>query len=292
MRSCCFLTMNDLEGFYTYDELLVEPLAERGWSVNFVSWRDGNIDWDEFEVVIIRSPWDYQDDPALFMKVLEEIDSSGARLENSLEIVKWNINKTYLRDMQQRGIKIVPSLWYNNWKKLDTLRELFTRLDTEELVIKPLISANADHTYRLFKNTFEEKSDLLEKTFRNRPFMIQPFVDSIVTEGEYSLFYFGDEYSHAIVKKPEKGDFRVQEEHGGTLHTLEPDTKLLELGDKTIQNITPLPLYSRIDFVRLSDKTYALMELELIEPSLYFNMDPESPERFARIFDEWIKQKT
>ena len=289
MPRCAFLTMNSLDDFFTYDELLVDPLKELNWEVEFVSWRDESANWNNYDVVVIRSPWDYQDDPELFMKVLEKIDASQAQLENKLEIVKWNIDKTYLRDMRDKGIPIVPTKWYQNWEELKNMSSIFTELNTNEIVIKPTVSANADDTFRIQKSAYTEYKDQLSTIFTDRPFMVQPFLNSIITEGEFSLFYFGEEYSHAIIKKPGEGDFRVQEEHGGTLHKHMPDNKLKLLSDNVLNHIDPLPLYSRIDFGRLDDGSYGLMELELIEPSLYFNMDENSPQLFAKVFDEWMK---
>ena len=107
-------------------------------------------------------------------------------------------------------------------------------------------------------------------------------------EGEFSLFYFGDTYSHTILKTPKQDDFRVQEEHGGRLKKVEPEKALQKIGKEILDQLEPQPLYTRIDFVRTAEDGFALMELELIEPSLYFNMDPESPERFANVFDDWM----
>lgn len=289
MPLCAFLTMDSLEAFFTYDELLLDPLAKRSWQVEFVSWRSTDVDWNRFDAVVIRSPWDYQDAPDDFLAVLEQIDRSEAHLENKLELVKWNISKTYLRDMQQEDIPIAPTLWVDKWDNIDSPLEFFDKLDTDEIVIKPVVSANADDTFRLDKTSATSNFSQLSLTFGDRTFMVQPFLTSIVEEGEFSIFYFGSEYSHTILKKPGEGDFRVQEEHGGSLHPLEPDQQLKKLADRTLDKIDPLPLYSRIDFARLSDGSYALMELELIEPSLYFNMDPESPGRFARVFDHWMQ---
>lgn len=289
MPRCAFLTMDSLDDFFVYDELLIAPLAELGWQVDEVSWRDTNADWNQYEVVVIRSPWDYQDNPKRFMQVLKEIDDSSAQLENKLELIKWNIDKIYLRDMQQRDIPIVPTLWYQSWSNLKDSSRLFDEFQTSEIVIKPTVSANADDTFRIKQKYYDSYRNELEAIFSNRPFMVQPFLESIITEGEFSVFYFGSTYSHTIIKKPQKGDFRVQEEHGGTLHKHIPDEELKSLAHKTLQNINPLPLYSRIDFARLQDGSYALIELELIEPSLYFNMDEKSPKRFARVFDKWMK---
>jgi len=290
MPRCAFLTMDSLDEFEVYDDLLIKPLSQLGWSVDMVSWRDRQVDWNTFEAVIIRSPWDYQQDAQLFMQVLEEIDQSSARLENPLDLVKWNIDKTYLRELEQEGILIVPTLWGRRLEA-EQLDKAFEQLDTRELVIKPTVSANADDTFRVKQEVkLQTKREML-RTFYDRAYMIQPFMKSIVTEGEFSLFYFGGEYSHTILKTPAKGDFRVQEEHGGILASVEPETKLLKRAQQTMARLQPQPLYARADYVRTEDDDFALMELELIEPSLYFNMDPESPRRFARIFDRWMKEK-
>ena len=290
MPRCAFLTMDSLDEFEVYDDLLIKPLSQIGWSVDMVSWRDRQVDWNTFEAVIIRSPWDYQQDAQLFMQVLEEIDQSSARLENPLDLVKWNIDKTYLRELEQEGILIVPTLWGRRLEA-EQLDKAFEQLDTRELVIKPTVSANADDTFRVKQEVkLQTKREML-RTFYDRAYMIQPFMKSIVTEGEFSLFYFGGEYSHTILKTPGKGDFRVQEEHGGILASVEPETKLLKRAQQTMARLQPQPLYARADYVRTEDDDFALMELELIEPSLYFNMDPESPRRFARIFDRWMEEK-
>jgi len=288
MKKCAFLTTDNLEGFFTYDELLHEPLREFGWEVSHIPWR-AETDWNRFDAVVIRSPWDYQDDPEHFLRVLETIDNSHARLENALSLVKWNIHKKYLRDLEERGIFIVPTLWEQRLNR-DILGGCFNRLDTDEIIVKPAIGANADDTYRLSESDRDSNAGQALAAFSNRACMIQPFIRSITKEGEFSLFYFGNTYSHTILKTPKKGDFRVQEEHGGRLKTVEPDQGMKKRAREVLDEVHPTPLYSRIDFVRYR-QDFALMELELIEPSLYFNMDPDSPRRFARVFNDWMKDK-
>ncbi|PAU95744.1 hypothetical protein CK503_01405 [Aliifodinibius salipaludis] len=290
MKYCAFLSMDNLDDFEVYDHLLFKPLKELGWQAEEVSWRNENIDWDSYDAVIIRSPWDYQDDPQTFLKVLEEIEQSEAVLENSLEIVKWNIDKTYLRDLESRGLEIVPSLWYQKFNS-DLFPSIFTDLKSAEIVIKPTISAGADNTFRIHKSNYGIFVNDLKSVFKNRPFLVQPFMDNITAEGEFSVFFFGDIYSHTILKTPKTNDFRVQEEHGGRLTLVEPEEDLLKTARAMRDLIDPEPLYTRADYVRTAENTFALMELELIEPSLYFNMDPESPKRFAKVFDEWMEKK-
>lgn len=282
MRNLAVLSTDDLEEFFVYDHLFYPYLEQCNWKCTEVSWRDEAVDWNQFDVVVIRSTWDYQEDPESFLACLENIESSSATLENTLQTVKWNIDKGYLKTFQQQSIDIVPTLWFETFD-YQALLHAFEQHDCSEIVIKPLVSANADHTYRLRKNDVIEQKSGLESVFHARPHMVQPFIQNIVQEGEYSLFYFNGDYSHCILKVPKSNDFRVQEEHGGQLRSIHADQAIRDAGDKVINAITDLPLYARVDFVK-HDETFLLMEIELIEPSLYFNMDPESAQRFAQAF--------
>ncbi|MEA2558985.1 MAG: hypothetical protein QOH06_489 [Acidobacteriota bacterium] len=275
MRTCAFLTTDDLAGYVTDDKLAEGPMAELGWAVEHVPWRQSG-GWERFEAVVIRSTWDYHKHPEEFLAVLEEIES-GSRLTNPLELVRWNAQKTYLRDLEARGLPVVPTVWD---------RSLFAELDADEIVIKPVISASAFHTYRLRRG--DPWSREMEAAFAGREVMIQPFLRSIVEEGEYSLFYFGGDLSHAVLKSPKEADFRVQEEHGGLIRPVEAPASLVEMGQRIVESLPIPPLYARVDLARLDSGSYALMELELIEPSLYFRTDPESPRRFARAFAAWM----
>ncbi|MGM0546282.1 MAG: ATP-grasp domain-containing protein [Bacteroidota bacterium] len=290
MKRCAFLSMDNLDDFEVYDHLLFTPLNQLDWQVEEVSWRNKDVNWDDYEAVIIRSPWDYQTDPQAFLSVLKEIEESSALLENSLEIVKWNIEKTYLRDLESQGIEIVPSRWFDTFSR-KLFPTIFEELHTQEIVLKPTISAGADDTFRIHQSNYSVFVEELESTFHNRHFLVQPFMENITAEGEFSVFFFGDTYSHTILKTPKTDDFRVQEEHGGRLSLVDPEDQLLKTSRQMRDMIQPEPLYTRADYVRTKDNTFALMELELIEPSLYFNMDPESPKRFAKVFDSWMTKK-
>jgi len=286
MKNCAILTMDCLEEFEVYDYLLDKPLAKLGWNTHLVSWRKKNVNWSEYDGVIIRSPWDYQDDPASFIDVLATIDASTAKLENSFQTVKWNIDKIYLESLYLRNVTIVPTLWAKCFSQAK-LNSYFEHFDCQQLIIKPRISANADNTFWLEKTVPSELISKLCEVFSDKEFMVQPFMNSVIDEGEFSLFYFSGSYSHTILKTPKNNDFRVQEEHGGRLKAVIPETKLLNQAQHTLSAISleagETPLYARLDFVRFNDQ-FALMEAELIEPSLYFNMDEASASRFANAF--------
>jgi len=280
MCRCAFLTMDDLTRYVSDDELTIKHLHDVGWTVEMVSWRK-DYNWSQFDVVVIRTTWDYQNDPDPFLAVLESIDRSGTRLENSLELVRWNMQKTYLRDIASKGTSIIPTLWEESALDTKKLGSFFDQLDTEEIIIKPIIGASAGHAFRLFRCKSNTKIDVLEKIFRRRAYMVQPFMPKIVEEGEFSLIYFEGMHSHTILKTPKTNDFRVQEEHGGNIRSVVAEPELLRSGQHVIESLPQRPLYARADFVRTEQSTFALMELELIEPALYFRMDADSPIRFA-----------
>ena len=286
MRHCAFLTTDNLEGYVTDDELALEPLAGLGWTVTAVPWRRRDVDWSRFEAVVIRTTWDYHLDADAFLRALEAIDASGTRLANPLPLVRWNARKTYLRDLSSRGLPIVPTLWGTGLTAGD-IQRLCGVLGADEIVIKPVISATAYDTYRVGRRHGEDAA-AVAAVFAGREYMAQPFVASIVDEGEISLFYFGGEYSHAIRKTPRPDDFRVQEEHGGLIVPADPTDGLIDLGRRCLAALDHPTLQARVDLVRLATGGHALMELELVEPSLYFRMDPGAAGRFARALEAWV----
>lgn len=282
MKRCVFLSTDDLTGFVTDDDLAVAPLRVLGWNVESLSWR-ADAAWDEYDVVIIRSTWDYQDHPDAFDAALQRIHDSRALLCNSLPLMRWNMRKSYLRELAQQGVPVLPTVWGES-ADAARLRTLCTELDAGEVVIKPVVGANADHAWRI---TADASDDLLHKVaavYRQRPFLAQPFVPAVVNEGEFSLIHFNGVLSHTILKTPKPGDFRVQEEHGGIITAVQPETALLDAATRTMRALGEQPLYARVDMVR-TNAGFALMELELVEPALYFRMDAASAQRFALAVD-------
>lgn len=277
--------MEDLGSYVSDDGLAVPHFELLGWQVDTVSWRDKDVDWNDFEVVLIRTPWDYQRDPEKFLQVLETIENSSAHLENSLAIVRWNLNKKYLADLESRSIAIVPTIWKAKGISETEIDQWLGHFNTTELVIKPTVSATAEHTYRI-----SEFAPELIDVFKDREYMVQPFMPAIVSEGEYSLFYFDGEFSHAILKTPKTQDFRVQEEHGGIITAIEPDETLRAAAKRVFDAMGEIPLYARVDLVRDVTGNFLVMELELIEPSLYLRMDADAPARFARAFDARMRR--
>jgi hypothetical protein len=281
--------MDDLSDFVVYDGLVRAPLAELGWALDDVPWR-ASAAWDSYDIVVIRTTWDYQNAPDDFLAVLDAV-ARATRLENPIETVRWNLRKSYLRELERAGVRIVPTLWGGNADAAN-LHAAFAELGTDEIVVKPEVGANADDAVRLrvggrgADRTIEHAAAL----FSRRRHMIQPFVTSVVTEGEFSLIFFDGEYSHTVLKTPRPADFRVQEEHGGIITTVTPEPALLRRAVAAVAAVRPVPLYARADLVRIDDGDFALMELELIEPSLYLSYDETAAARFARAIDARVSR--
>jgi glutathione synthase/RimK-type ligase-like ATP-grasp enzyme len=286
MPRCAFLTLNDSTGFVIDDELAYPSLAALGWSVEAISWRTPSCDWRACDAVVIRSTWDYVADPEGFLAILGEIERAGVPLFNPLTLVRWNIRKTYLRDLAQRGVAVVPT----NWRERlipGELPSLIEKAGTNEVVIKPVVGLNAQGAFRLDARSAGQPSAALRSYYANRALMVQPFLSHVVTEGEFSLIYFNGQLSHTILKTPQSRDFRVQEEHGGVIRVVQPEAALHNAGATALHALDSLPLYARADFVRSNDdRGFWLIELELIEPSLYLRMDAGAPTRFAHALHE------
>jgi glutathione synthase/RimK-type ligase-like ATP-grasp enzyme len=286
MLRCAFLTLDDSTGFVIDDELAYPPLAALGWRAEAISWRTGSRDWRTYDAVVIRSTWDYIADPDAFLAVLAEIERTGTPLFNALDLVRWNIRKTYLRDLARRGVPVVPTIWRERLAAGE-LPALIEEVGSDEIVIKPIVGLNARGVFRVDARSARQPSAALSAHYAEREFMVQPFLSHVISEGEFSLFYFNGQLSHAILKTPKAHDFRVQEEHGGVLRAVQAESGLREAGATALRALDSVPLYARADFVRANHFLgFWLMELELIEPSLYLRMDAGAPERFAQALHE------
>jgi len=282
--------MDSTDGWEIDADLTFEPMQALGWSIDMVLWRSAGIDWNQYDAVYICTPWDYPDDPEKFLALMEVIDSSSAILVNDISLVRWTVPKTYLRDLESRGAAIVPSLWYDEFDS-EILPGLFDAYDTDRIVIKPVVSTNAHSTFLLHRDVPANVLSELETTFAARPFVVQPFVEKVQDEGEYSLFFFSNKFSHAILKTPKDQDFRVQEEHGARIESVVPESALFETAASVLSLVEPIPVYARCDFIRGPDGQFLLMELEVIEPSLYLRMESGAARRFAKAFDAYVSRK-
>lgn len=187
-KRCAYLTMTNADGWETDFDLSFEPMRALGWSIDMIPWRTVSVDWEQYDAVYICTPWDYLDDPDLFLNLLEVIDSSSAVLVNDMALVRWTIPKTYLRDLESRCAAIVSSVWYDEFDP-DALSGLFDAHEADRIIVKPVVSNNAHNTFLLEMPVPANLVGELEKTFATRPFVVQPFMENVQAEGEFSLFF-------------------------------------------------------------------------------------------------------
>ena len=255
-----------------YQRLFGDAVAFRRWTAPG--------DLSGFHLVSPLIAWGYHRNCAMWFALLDRIEAADIGMCNPVSVLRWNSDKSYLAELGTAGVATVPTLVSDalDQRALDRARATF---DTQELVVKPPVSGGADGTYRLATN------EPLPESVTGKRMMIQPFLPSIATEGEYSLFYFGRVFSHAIIKRPAVGDFRVQDQFGGYEEAVVAPAAAKALAQSALTATaritrTDVLAYARVDMLRDGDSNFRLMELELIEPSLFLRFANDKGAAFAK----------
>ena len=271
---------------------LLQPLfTEHGVSLVKANWRNPAVHWESYDLVIPKGCWDYTENPKEFAVFLEKMNALTVPSQNPVSVVKWNMRKTYLRDLKQRGFAVgelaIVDQGAANEKALTeeilltAIKKEFGRLP-EQLVVKPSISAGANDTVRIQPSEITAHLPLFESILKRADLILQPFFPEIADDGEYSYFFFGGVFSHAILKRPFKGDFRAHQLFGA--QNLRYDASADEIAQALrFVNAASAPCaYARVDGFKRNGILH-LIELELIEPYLYFeHAPPHSPKKFVQ----------
>ncbi|MAW21796.1 MAG: hypothetical protein CMD16_05330 [Flavobacteriales bacterium] len=266
------------------DKILQKALENEGLIVCKKDWADTNFDWSSTKHAIFRTTWDYFERFDEFFNWIS-LTKHKTTFINSDKIVNWNIDKHYLQDLAQSGINIAPTLFIEQGSNA-TLSQLFEKYNWTEVVIKPAISGAARHTYRISSDNYMEYEQLFQQLIANECMLFQEFLNNITSNGEISLIMIGGQYTHAVKKIAKKGDFRVQDDHGGSVEVYNPTLKEIDFAKKCIKSCPELPIYARVDIVYDNFNLPSLSELELIEPELWFRNNPKSAELLAnKIFN-------
>ena len=260
-------------------ELLKSALEAQGLKVDITYWDNSSYEWQQTKSVLFRTVWDYFERFDEFWEWLEQVKTK-TRLINSYELIKWNIDKHYLRDLKNNDIQVVPTYFADKGNNI-SLQEIANLNDWKHIVIKPAISASAFNTYKITNDEIEQKEQLFHELLQTHDMLVQPFFSTISELGEASLMIFGGKFTHAILKKAKAGDFRVQDDFGGTVHDYNPTQEEIKFAEKVFQSCTSLPIYGRVDIVWDSNKHIYLSELEIIEPELWIRNRPESANKIA-----------
>ncbi|HEY7406048.1 MAG TPA: hypothetical protein VIB39_21155 [Candidatus Angelobacter sp.] len=279
-RQVALITWAGLPHGAESEQLLLPLLATRGVDARMVDWRDASVGFNQFDLVVLRSCWDYHLHAQEFTEWLHRTKRMAPIL-NDVDTVLWNSNKFYLRELEKKGIQIAPTYFVSGDKRVREGRPVEME-SWERVVVKPAISASAYQT-RVFERERMLSMDALAELMPGADFLVQQFVPEIQTKGEISFIYVDGAYSHAVCKRPAPGDFRVQQEHGGTAELVDPPDSLLQQAHEMADQVPEVSwsLYCRLDAVARNGKLI-LMELELIEPELFLGLADDAAETFAR----------
>ena len=245
---------------------LVPCLAAREMECELVRWREAAARAGEFDAVLPLLCWDYWDDREAFLGEMERA-AEVTRVFNAPEVLRWNTDKIYLDQFARGGVPTIPTGFVERVGEADVL-DGFTRFDTDTLVIKPQVGAGAWRQALVRRGEPMPGRDALPPGAA----MVQPFQDSVGTEGEVSMLWFGGELSHSLKKLPKAGDYRIQSLYGGREVPYEAGDELRELATRVLGALPEIPLYARVDCLRGNDGAWKLIELELVEPYLYFGL--------------------
>jgi glutathione synthase/RimK-type ligase-like ATP-grasp enzyme len=269
-------TSSDHAELHPHDLPLAAALQAAGLDAVAEVWTDPSVDWSSYDAVLLRSVWDYHKRYLEFTEWLGQLDKAGVTLLNETDLVRWNADKRYLLELRERGVAIVPSQVAAG----ACLREVVGGLDGQEVVIKPTVSATAHHTIRGTAGSADLSTAIAD--LPDDVYLVQPFQPEIQSEGEWSLIFFDGEFSHAVLKRPATGDYRVQDDFGGTAELLDPPAAVLEGSTQALAAAKSRrsPVYARVDGI-VSNGRYLLMELELIEPYLFLPLAADATTRLA-----------
>ncbi|MCS4304500.1 RimK family alpha-L-glutamate ligase [Chryseobacterium sp. BIGb0232] len=258
------------------DKELINFLKDKGLDVVPTIWNDKNVDWNSFDVAVVKSPWDYHNHLAEFLSWLDHLETLGVKVLNPVEIIKWNSDKHYLKDIADKQLPVIAAEYLEKGSSFNT--HFFDLFNAEKLVVKPCVSAGAQNTVTISRDNFDERSKEIDQFLKEQDYMVQPFVEEI-KNGEWSFLFFDGKYSHCSLKTPKQGDFRVQHYHGGSISYPTPDPMHIEQASVYLKNLPQSTLYARVDGV-LINNSFHLMELELIEPYLFLNGNNELQENY------------
>ncbi len=260
------------------DRLLREALEAGGAEALSLVWDKAEPAWEDFDLCLVRSTWDYHEKHEQFLAWARRV-AAATELHNPAELIAWNSNKTYLRELAEGGVPTVPTVWIERSSSID-IERLLSQEGWEEAVIKPVVDLGAKNLHRVQTGTGEAE-EALATVLSRQDAMAQPFLPSLEAEGEFSLIYIEGTFTHAVRKRPAEGDFRVQSIWGGTVEPARPEPAHLDVAERALAQLDEPPLYARVDLVNDQKGDPALIELELIEPNLYLSTNPAAAERLA-----------
>ena len=279
-----FVTCEEQPEITSDDASMVSELAPEVVLETLV-WGGEKSTWVGFDLLVLRSCWDYHLRCDEFLGWLFEVEGSGTRVLNEPSLVAWNSKKTYLRELSRQGCEVVPTEWLEahtlRAQGAEAVRACLDANGWSRAVLKPMVSASGLHTWTTGPDEIHDQSEQLEQAARHGDLMLQPFLPEIEAHGEWSIVFFGGEFSHSVLKRAKPGDFRVQSNFGGSSVCLVAPDGVVSDARRVLEALPSQPVYARIDGIE-RDERLVLIEAELIEPQLFLRLAAEAPGRFAR----------
>lgn len=281
-RKIGLLTCSRFPELYGMDQQLCTVLKSRGYDALPVVWDDPSFQPEEWSCLIFRNTWDYFEKKSAFLDFLNRLDAHGVKSLNPLSLVRTNLHKFYLKEMELAGITIVPTQFIS----AGSTTQLSTMIPSnwDKVVVKPAFSAGAYETRSYEIGARAKMDDDYKALAQNEDVLLQPFMDEIVTEGEVSFVFFDKTFSHSVRKLPKQGDFRVQSLFGGSYSHFEADKDMLMVAQTIVDGLPEPVLYARVDGIIKGNQFY-LMELELTEPDLYYELGENSLFKMVDAFE-------
>jgi glutathione synthase/RimK-type ligase-like ATP-grasp enzyme len=258
---------------WAYD-IEAQALVDAGAEVEAIAWTEER-DFSDFDLVLPLVAWGYHKDYPRWLRLLDRLEGGPAPIENPVPLLRWNGDKAYLAELGEKGVPTVPSLVIDSFDE-QAIKDARATFCSSDIVVKPLISASAYGTFRL------SEGDAFPEGVRGWRMLVQPWIRSITTAGEYSVLLFGGEFSHSVSKVPIAGEFRVQPEYGGIINRCDPPDGAIEIAKAALAAAPAPSTYARVDLVVGNEGDLQLMELELIEPALFLEQAPDACPSFAR----------
>lgn len=271
------------------DRLLLEALQAQGLRVKRLNWDAKDFDWASTEAVLFRATWDYFHRFSEFKPWLDHVVKQ-TKLINSHALIKWSMDKHYLADLARQGINIPPTQFIEQGESIN-LQQAMLAQGWTEAILKPAIAGGARHTYRLNQANVASHQALFEDLISNEAMLLQAFQQAILTRGEVSYILFGGRYSHAVLKKAKAGDFRVQDDFGGTVHPYQATAEERAFVERALDCCPQLPFYARVDVMWDNHQKLCLSELELIEPELWFRKHEPAASQLAELVARSLNYK-
>ncbi|MEO1645150.1 MAG: hypothetical protein AAFR67_08180 [Chloroflexota bacterium] len=262
---------------------LTTALSAQDIDARPVIWNSPEVDWAVYDAILVRNTWDYHQQASIFSTWLDLLDSLKKPVINPTALLRWNMHKSYLREMSEQGVNIIPTVFVEDAQH--SLLDVLNQQEWAEAIIKPMVGGSGDHIRRVSLDDCTKHEQSFGWLVDRFGMLVQPYLPEIEKDGEYSLVFFDGTYSHAMRKQPADGEFLVHEERGGSLKPYQPRDKMIDTATSivaAVKQITGIqPTYTRVDGVLVNEE-FLLMECECVEPELYFKHGSGAAEKLVR----------